>query len=179
VLLAGAAPALAALATSDDAQVLASQQSRVWRALRESALAPHIGLTFPRLLARLPYGPRNDPVAAFAFDELAESGAAPPHDLLVWRSAALDAALLLAQGHGQGGVETLVQLADLPAFIDRSGDEPRLQAVAEAYVGEREVDVLRGAGFITLQSDRRLPNARVSGWQSIAAGGGDLAGSWR
>ena len=73
----------------------------------------------------------------------------------------------------------MVQLDDLPAFIDRGGDEPRLQAVAEAYLGEREVSVLQAAGLITLQSDRRMPNARVSGWQSIAAGGGDLAGSWR
>ncbi len=179
VLLAGAAPALAAVASSDDAQVLASNESRVWRALRESALAPRVGLTFPRLLARLPYGPRNDPVAAFAFDELADASAASLHDQLVWRSAALDAALLLAQGHTAGGVETLVQLDDLPAFVDRSGDEPRLQAVAEAYLGEREVKVLQDAGLITLQSDRRMPHARVSGWQSIAAGGADLAGSWR
>ena len=179
VLLAGAAPALAAVATSDDAQVLASNEARVWRALRESALAPRVGLTFPRLLARLPYGPRNEPVAAFAFDELADAPAASVHDSLVWRSAALDAALLLAQGHGQGGVETLVQLEDLPAFIDRSGDEPRLQAVAEAYLGEREVAVLQIAGLMPLQSDRRVPKARLSGWQSIAAGGGDLAGSWR
>ena len=179
VLLAGAAPALAAVASSDDEQVLASNESRVWRALRESALAPRVGLTFPRLLARLPYGPRNDPVAAFAFDELADASAGSLHDQLVWRSAALDAALLLAQGHGQGGVETLVQLDDLPAFIDRGGDEPRLQAVAEAYLGERDVNVLQAAGLITLQSDRRMPNARVSGWHSIAAGGGNLAGSWR
>ena len=179
VLLAGAAPALAAVASSDDAQVLASNESRVWRALRESALAPRIGLTFPRLLARLPYGPRNDPVSAFAFDELADASATSLHDRLVWRSAALDAALLLAQGHVDGGVETRLQVDDLPAFIDRSGDEPRLQAVAEAYLGEREVNVLQTAGFITLQSDRRLPSARVSGWLSIAAGGGELAGSWR
>ena len=32
--------------------------------------------------------------------------------------------------------------------------------------------MLQAAGLITLQSDRRVPNARVSGWQSIAAGGG-------
>ena len=179
VLLAGAAPSLAAVAASDDAQVLASNESRVWRALRESALAPRVGLTFPRLLARLPYGPRHDPVAAFAFDELADASAASLHDQLVWRSAALDAALLLAQGHVDGGVESRAQLEDLPAFIDRSEDEPRLQAVAEAYLGERDVNTLQTAGLITLQSDRRLPNARVSGWQSIAAGGGDLAGSWR
>ena len=179
VLLAGAAPALAAVATSQDAQVLASDEGRVWRALRESALAPHVGLTFPRVLARLPYGPRHDPVAAFAFDELADSAGASLHDRLLWRSAALDAALLLAQGHTQGGVETAVQLEDLPAFIDRSGDEPRLQAVAEAYLGEGESGVLQAAGLITLQSDRRVPNARVASWRSIAATGGELAGSWR
>ena len=179
VLLAGAAPALAAVATSQDAQVLASNEARVWRALRESALASHVGLTFPRLLARLPYGPRHDPVAAFAFDELADSGGAALHDRLLWRSAALDAALLLAQGYTQGGVETVVQMEDLPAFIDRSGDEPRLQAVAEAYLGEGESGVLQAAGLITLQSDRRVPNARVTAWRSIADTGGELAGSWR
>ena len=179
VLLAGAAPALAAVASSDDAQVLASNESRVWRALRESALASRIGLTFPRLLSRLPYGPRHDPVSAFPFDELADASTASLHDQLVWRSAALDAALLLAQGHVDGGVESRIQLEDLPAFIDRSDDEPRLQAVAEVYLGERDVNTLQTAGLITLQSDRRMPNARVSSWQSIAAGGGDLAGSWR
>ncbi len=179
VLLAGAAPALAAVAASEDARVLASNEARVWRALRESALAPHVGLAFPRLLARLPYGPRTDPVAAFPFDELADATPGTLHDHLVWRSAALDAALLLAQGHGQGGVESVIQLDDLPAFIDRGGDEPRLQAVAEAYLGEREASLLQAAGFITLQSDRRVPSARVSGWQSIAAGHADLRGSWR
>ena len=179
VLLAGAAPALAAVAASEDAQVLATNESRVWRALRASALASHVGLTFPRLISRLPYGPRNDPVVAFPFDELADVAAASLHDHLPWRSAALDAALLLAQGYVDGGVESQSQLHDLPAFIDRSGDEPRLQPVAEAWIGERESGVLQAAGLITLQSDRRMPHARVSAWQSIAADGRALAGSWR
>lgn len=179
VLLAGAAPALAAVATSEDAQVLASNESRVWLALRASALASHVGLTFPRLIARLPYGPRHDPVAAFPFDELGDVSAASLHDHLPWRSAALDAALLLAQGYVDGGVESRLQLPDLPAFIDRSGDEPRLQPVAEAWIGERESGVLQAAGLIALQSDRRMPHARVSAWQSIAADGHALAGSWR
>lgn len=181
VLLAGAAPALAAVASSDDAQVLASNEARGWRALRASALASHVGLTFPRLLARLPYGPRNDPVAAFAFDELADPSGTSVHDLLLWRSAALDAALLLAQGYaalGVSGVESRMLIDDLPAFIDRSDDEPRLQAVAEAYISERDVAALQSAGFITLQSDRRVPEARVSAWQSIAPGGAPVAGSW-
>jgi len=182
VLLAGAAPALAAVATSDDPQARASQEGRIWRALRESALGPRIALTFPRLLARLPYGPRHDPVAAFAFDELADAPGAAQHDALLWRSAALDVALLLAQGYAEGGdagVEACVQLDDLPAFIDRSGDEPRLQAVAEAYLGERDAGLLQAAGLIALQSDRRVPHARVTAWRAIAADGAPLAGCWR
>ena len=183
VLLAGAAPALVALATSDAPEVLATPEARVWHALRASELGPHVGLTFPRLLARLPYGPRNEPVEAFAFDELADLAPAALHDGLLWRSAALDAARLLAQGFaedgGDAGVETRVQLEDLPAFIDRSGDEPALQPVAEAWVGERESAALQRAGFIALQSDRRVPAARFAGWQSIAADGSALAGSWR
>ena len=183
VLIAGAAPALAAVATSDDAQVQATAQARVWRALRESAVAPHVGLTFPRLLARLPYGPRDEPVAAFAFDELADARGPALHDALLWRSAALDAALLLAQGiaddGGDAGVETHVLLDDLPAFIDRSGDEPRLQAVAEIYLGERDLGVLQAGGLLALQSDRRVPQARLPAWHSIAAGGAALAGCWR
>ena len=179
VLLAGAAPALAALATSDAPEVLTTPEARVWNALRASELGPHVGLTFPRLLARLPYGPRNEPVEAFAFDELADLAPAALHDGLLWRSAALDAARLLAQGYAQDGVGTHVLLEDLPAFIDRSGDEPALQPVAEAWVGERESAALQRAGFIALQSDRRVPAARFAGWQSIAADGSALAGSWR
>ncbi len=183
VLLAGAAPALAAVATSADAEILATAQARVWRALRESVLAPRIGLTFPRLLARLPYGPRADPVAMFPFDELDDLPPAALHDGLLWRSAALDAALLLATGYaqagGNAGVESLVQLDDLPAFIDRSDDEPRLQAAAETYLGEREVSALQSAGFIVLQSDRRVPRVRLSSWQSVATAGASLCGSWR
>ena len=183
VLLAGAAPALAAVATSDDAQVAATQEARVWQALRASPVAPSIGLTFPRLLARLPYGPRTEPVAAFAFDELADAPRGTPHGHLLWRSAALDAALLLAQGVDEEGGESHVErhaaLDDLPGFIDRSGDEPRLQAVAETYLGEREVGVLQGAGLMTLQSDRRTPSARLTAWRSIAADGAKLAGRWR
>ncbi len=177
-LLAGAAPALAALATSEVPEVLATPEARVWNALRASALAPGIGLAFPRLLARLPYGPRHDPVAAFAFDELADLAPAALHDGLLWRSAALDAAMLIAQGRTQEGADAPVQLDDLPAFIDRSGDEPRLYPVAEAWFGERETAVLQRAGFIALQGDRRTPAARFTGWQSIAADGAPLRGSW-
>jgi len=170
-LLAGASPALAALATSDAPEILATPESRVWQALRASELASAVGLTFPRLLARLPYGPRHDPVAAFAFDELADLAPEALHDGLLWRSAALDVACLIAQGEADAAdVEPPRQLEDLPAFIDRSGDEPRLWPVAEGWLGEGETQRLRAAGLVVLQSDRRVPVARVADWPSIGGG---------
>jgi type VI secretion system protein ImpC len=175
VLLAAAGPALVGVATSEDPAVLATREARVWRALRASPLAARVGLTFPRLLARLPYGPRTDPVAAFAFDELADGAS---HERLLWRGAALDAALLLACGETrEEGAGPLALLEDLPAYVDHSGDEPRLQAVAEAYFSDRDVDALRAAGFIALQSDRRAPAARIAAWQSIAPEGVALGAS--
>jgi hypothetical protein len=175
-LLAGAAPALAAVAAAEDPAVRATPEARAWAALRESELAAGIGLTFPRLLARLPYGPRDEPVAAFAFDELEDTAGPVPHQHLLWRSAALDAALLLARARADGLAQPDALLEDLPAFIDRRGDEPRLQAVAETYLGEAGARALQAAGFLTLQSDRRVPEARVSGWRSIALGDAPLRG---
>ena len=66
-----------------------------WQALRESPLADRIGLGFPRVLARLPYGKKTDPISAFPFEELpSRAGADPTHR--VWGSAAF----ALAEGLG-------------------------------------------------------------------------------
>jgi type VI secretion system protein ImpC len=176
-LLAGAAPALAALATNDAPEILATSEARIWHALRESELAARIGLTFPRLLARLPYGPRHDPVAAFPFEELADLPPAALHEGLAWRSAALDVACLVARAEtADDDGDAPVVLEDLPPFVDRSGDESHLWPVAEAYLGEAEAQALRTAGLLVLLSDRRTPSARVPSWNSIARSGAALRG---
>lgn len=40
-----------------------------WQAMREQEDTRYIGLCMPHFLMRLPYGPRTDPLDAFAFDE--------------------------------------------------------------------------------------------------------------
>ncbi|GAP34873.1 hypothetical protein ISF6_0356 [Piscinibacter sakaiensis] len=150
-----------------------------WQALRGSALAPHIGLVWPRLLARLPYGRRTQPVASFAFEEWLAPHA---HEQLAWRPAALDLAALLARGFLEDGAEldpaAQVELEDLPAFIDRSGDDPRFQAVAEWFISEPQARAVSAAGVMPLLSHRSLPQAQVAGWRSISAGHSRLKGPW-
>ena len=178
VLLAGAAPALVGVASAAEPGEVAhwAAPSSGWQALRGSWVARHIGLVYPRLLGRLPYGPRQQPVAALAFDELADG---TTHERLAWRPAALDAAALLAQAHAQQGwgfdASEQLDIDDLPAFIDRSQEVSRLQAAAEAYLSDRQLQALHATGVMPLASDRSSPRVRLAGWHSVAADGAPLA----
>lgn len=187
VLLAGAAPALIDIGLPDRAGRAASRSGPGrepsagvhWAALRASPVARHVGLIWPRVLSRLPYGARTEPIDAFAFEELANSFA---HERLAWRPAALDCAALLAQGWVEDGAamdaNERLAIEDFPAYVDRSQDPPRLQAVAEQFLGAREVAAAQALGVMSLVSHRTLPHARLAGWHSIALDGAPLAGRW-
>ena len=184
VLLASAAPdliapKLAALPSQALSGPTSPDPHSGWQGLRSRAIARQVALFYPRVLGRLPYGPRDQPVASFAFDELGDGHAL---DRLAWRSAALDAAALLAQAHAEEGryfdPEQRRALGDFPAFVDRSQVETKLQACAEVFWSERELAVIGGQGIIPLISDARLPRIRLGHWRSIAADGAPLQGCW-
>ena len=184
VLLASAAPDLVAphlagLQAQPSSDTANPGHPSVWQRLRALDSARHVALFYPGVLGRLPYGPRDQPVESFAFEEL---GDGPSHDRLAWRSAALDAAALLAQAFAEEGryfgPETHTSLGEFPAFVDRSQSEPRLQACAETYWSERQLAEISGLGIIPLISDARLPRVRLGHWRSIAADGAPLQGCW-
>lgn len=156
------------------------QSARRWRSLRESAVAPAIGLVWPNVLARLPYGKKTQPVATFDFDELGDGHA---HERLLWRTASLDCAALLAQGFSQHGwqmeLNAQLDLEDLPAYVVRGENPARLQAVAERFLSEREIRTVQAQGVMPLVSHQSLPRARLAGWQSIASNADPLAGPWQ
>ncbi len=183
LLLAGADDALALIDAPPGFDGIAlsppdAQARGRWQALRSSALAPHVGLVWPRLLTRLPYGPRAQPVSAFAFDELADGAG---HGRLSWRVAALDLAALLASAFVDQAwdlqPESAVEIDDLPAHVDRSAGEPCLQAVAERYLSQHQAQAVAAAGVMPLVSDRSSPRARLAAWRGIGTDG-VLAGRW-
>ena len=55
-----------------------------WAELRKSSVAPWIGLTLPRVLARLPYGAGTERIDRFAFEEVP---ADRPHTAYLWTGA--------------------------------------------------------------------------------------------
>ena len=170
-LLAGAALSLATLQAAEQAN---------WQALRNSEAAPWIGLAAPRVLLRLPYGKKNDPVEGFAFEEF---DADPVHEEFLWGNGALAVALLIGRAFNargwdfEPGVER--DIIDLPAFTYLKDGEPELQACAEQYLGEQAGLALLSAGLMPLLSHRHRNAVTVMRMQSIAMPARALAGLGR
>ncbi len=151
-----------------------------WNLLRHSEAAPWIGLAAPRVLLRLPYGKGSDPVASFAFEELA---ATPVHEEYLWGPGSLAVALLIgraftARGWAfEPGDER--EIGDLPAYSYLQDGERELQACAERYLGEQAGNALLAAGLMPLLSHRDRNAVTVMRFGSVAAPPAPLAGVWQ
>ena len=167
-LLAAGDPALA----GDDGPALAG-----WHSLRQSEVAPWIGLAAPRLLLRLPYGKASDPVERFAFEEF---GAAPVHAQFLWGNAGLACALLIGLAFSARGWDFEPgderEIADLPAYTFVQDGERELQACAEQYLGEAAGELLMAAGLMPLMSHRHRNAVTVLRLQSVAGPSQPLRG---
>src|SRR5262249_2415397 len=109
-----------------------------WSRLRQSKVAPWIGLAMPRVLLRLPYGKRTDPIEAMDFEEL-PSGL--DHEAYLWGNPAFACAQLMAASFVDRGAAMQPgdhrELADLPAAVyDDEDGESRMKPCAEIALGE-------------------------------------------
>ena len=159
-LLAAGDPALA----GDDGPALAG-----WHSLRQSEVAPWIGLAALRLLLRLPYGKASDSVERFAFEEF---GAAPVHGQFLWGNAGLACALLIGRAFSARGWDFEPgderEIADLPAYTFVKDGERELQACADQYLGEAAGDLVLAAGLMPVMSHRHRNAVTVLRFQSVA-----------
>lgn len=162
----------AALATAEPQALLG------WQALRRSEAAPWLGLVAPRVLLRLPYGRRGEPIGAFAFEEF--PGGIPEHEHLLWGTGSLAAALLIGRAFSargwafEPGDER--ELGDLPAYSFERDGEAELQPCAEHALGEQAGQALLAAGLMPLLSHRHRNAATLLRFQSIAWPAQPLAG---
>jgi type VI secretion system ImpC/EvpB family protein len=159
-VLAGADEALA----GDDAGAMAA-----WQALRHSEAAPWIGLAAPRVLLRAPYGKSSDPIESFAFEEF---GGSPQHDEFLWGHASLATALLIGRAFTARGWEMEPgderEIGDLPAYTFVQNGEREMQACAERFLTESEINRLLTAGLIPLASRRDINGVVAIRFQSVA-----------
>jgi type VI secretion system protein ImpC len=150
-----------------------------WRLLRHSAVAPWLGLVLPRVLLRLPYGSKTDPVEQFAFEEM--PGGRDPAAYL-WGNPALVGARLIAAAFAEQGEDfspgTVLELDDFPAHVYEEAGERVLRPATEALLGERAMQAILARGLMPLLGHRQRNAVRLARFQSLAEPAAALAGSW-
>lgn len=142
------------------------------QALRTSPLARQIGLVFPRVLARRPYGKKRDAISAFAFEEIDDTTSFVNADR-VWGSGAFAVAELLGKRFRAQGWDTddspPLELDDLPldTFQDEHG-ESQLVPCAEVVLPESALPALFARGITPLVARRDRASVRLSRLLSLS-----------
>ena len=165
-VLSGADASLAGLAGNPasyltvDASDIRGDHNPSIRELRSKAAT--IGLGFPRLLLRQPYGKRSDPVDAFPFEELPS---APHHETFFWVSSAIGLALVWISQH-LGSADSL-EIRDTPMVTYDDGSGQAIKPSSEFYLSDSAVDMLMANGFMPLFSRRGDTGITVPRLQSL------------
>lgn len=182
--LAGADPTLLGLEAAADTAASEWRKSEpardaVWGSLCKSAAARWVGLAFPRLLLRQPYGKRSDPIETFGFEELVS---AEDPERFLWGNPALACAWLLGASFQQRGwgmqPGDVLQIDDLPTYSYTRRGESRLQPCTEALLSEDAAAAILARGVMPLCSFANRNAARLARFQSVADGPAPLAGPW-
>ena len=180
--LAAAAPALAgcqSLQRTPDPRDWKTPEAPVndaWNDLRASDAAPFIGLAIPRILQRLPYGEKTDPIDVFEFDELTSSR---EHETFLWGNPAFACALLLGQSFMEDGwdmhSDTNLELEDLPSFSFDENGETRLMPCNEVHLSRHASEALQERGLMSFLSYSNRNAVRLMGFRSISTASRTLA----
>lgn len=161
------------VASGFDSPVYAS-----WNAFRDSDDSRYVALTMPKVMARLPYGAKSNPVDAFNFEELPlrENGQQKVHSDadFVWSNACYEFGLLLTNAFSQFGWCTAIRgtenggkVIDLPNFTYYSDAGDLLQKCpTEVNLTDEREKELSDLGFLPLVHYKNTNFAVFMGAQS-------------
>ena len=135
-----------------------------WDELRSIPEAGHIGLALPRLLLRLPYGPRTSPIEAFEFEEMP---GAPEHGSYLWGSPAFACLTILARGDVREEQEDELDLCNLPLHSYQEDGAWKTTPCAEVLMTQAQVEALMDLGLMPVISFRDADRIRLAGFRAI------------
>ncbi|HRB16201.1 MAG TPA: type VI secretion system contractile sheath large subunit [Nitrospira sp.] len=155
-----------------------SQQQ--WERLRRMDQASYLGLSLPRFLLRLPFGPETEAISAFEFEEMA---GIPDHEHYCWGNPIFASLLLLGKAfleeswHLRPGSVQDIDGLPLHVYRDETGDSVTTPC-AEAWLTEQAAERLLEAGLMPLLSYKNQDRVRLVRFQSIALPLKPLLGRW-
>jgi type VI secretion system protein ImpC len=146
----------------DVKSILEGPKYTKWQSFRESEDARYLGLTLPRFLLRLPYGPDTQPVKSFNYEEDVSAN----HSDYTWGNAAFAFASKLTDSFakyrwcaniigpkGGGAVE------DLPLHQYEAMGAIQTKIPTEVLISERKEFELAEEGFMALTMRKGSDNA--------------------
>ena len=150
----------------------------VYSLIRRSLEARFLGLTFPRLLLRAPYG-RENPCDTIDFDETGERA---QHGDFLWGSGAAAVALLVGEAFNERGwaigPRIALDLGSLPYFTYRRGPETVALSCAETIMSERVARHLLSRGIMPLAWIKNTDRVRLVELCSVSDPAAPLAAAW-
>jgi type VI secretion system protein ImpC len=156
----------------DLAKIFGTPEYAAWKSLRESEDARYLGLTMPRVLARLPYGAKTSPVEEFNFEE---DTAGADHTKYVWTNAAYSMATNVTRsfklygwcarirGAESGGMVEGLPVHSFPT--DDGGVD--MKCPTEIGITDRREKELADCGFMPISHWKNTDFAVFVGAQSL------------
>ena len=158
---------------------LDAEIEQAWQALRAQPQAAHLGLIQPRMLLRMPYGRRGEPVERFDFEEMAESQG---HEAYLWGNPAVAAVYLIGSAFSAAGWDLRRALPEeiggLPIHVADVDGEAQAKPCAEILLGERGGNRIAERGLMPLWSVRGSDTVQLMPLGSLSATQRDLQGPW-
>jgi type VI secretion system protein ImpC len=125
-----------------------------WKAFRDCDDARYIGLTLPRVLGRLPYGPDTVPVRSFNY---VESVKGPDHQKYLWTNASFAFAANMVKSFVSNGWCVQIRgpqaggaVTDLPIHLYDLGVGNQVKIPSEVMIPETREFEFANLGFIPL-----------------------------
>jgi len=156
----------------DLAKIFGTPAYAAWKSLRQSEDSRYLGLTMPRVLARIPYGAKTSPVDEFDFEE-DTSGA--DHNKYVWTNAAYSMATNVTRsfklygwcarirGAESGGMVEGLPVHSFPT--DDGGVD--MKCPTEIGITDRREKELADCGFMPISHWKNTDYAVFVGAQSL------------
>ena len=155
--------------------------AEAWAALRDLPDAASVALFLPRILQRLPYGARSNPIEAFDFEEIPQGvDAATQRQAYLWGNPAFAAACLIGQAFTADGWSLRPgapnQLDGMPLQVVTDEGEQYLLPCAELWLSERGAEQMLNRGLTPVWSVKNEDRVRIGPFRSLA--GEELKGRW-
>lgn len=144
-----------------------------WNSLRQSEDSRYIGLTLPRVLARLPYGAKTKPIESFAFEEDVKG---TDHQKYCWMNASYAMATNITRAFKENGwctqirgVETGGAVRNLPVHTFPTDDGGvAMKCPTEIAIDDRREQELANLGLMPLLHRKNTDIAAFIGAQSLS-----------